>query len=183
MTAPAAPAVLRDAMLDRLAEQAEGRPVYLAVARAVSSRFADEIAALLRRKCPQLNLVTSRGRYGSRDAWRARWPQEQGRYSGGILLTAAEPLAGDAEPSGVPGLHIVDGAGAFEVGTLAGTDRPVAWLPAFGGTFRVISRFALEATCFPTDGRFARCFTAGDADQLVPAIGELPFARWLTLVR
>lgn len=179
----ATPALLRDPALDRLAELAEGRPIYLAVARAVGSRFGDDIAGLLERKCPPLNLVVSRGRYGSRDAWRARWPHEQGHYGGCILLTVAEPLAEDAEPSGVPGLHIVDGAGAFEVATLAGTGRPVSWVAAFGGAFHVISRFALEATAFPTDGRFARCFTASDADPFRPAIGKLPFAIPLTVVR
>src|SRR5690349_13130315 len=87
-------------VLEGIARRAEGRPIYLACAPSVAPRTSDDIAEALRRKRPGITVVNSRGLYGSKAAWRARWPMERDRYGAVIVLTVAEPLAEDESATG-----------------------------------------------------------------------------------
>ena len=164
-----------------LVERVRGRLIYLIASPAMASPFADLVADQLSRRYPAARFILSRGRYGSREAWLARWPQERERYGGGIVLTAGEPLDDEAfygGPTGgaIGGRHMIGDGAAREIVDLVAMARPVAWLPYWGWRTAEIATFAVEQPGMVSGPSFARIFHAADATPLVPAIG--PFDAW-----
>ena len=166
---------MRHPVLEEIARHAEGRPIYLASAPSVAPWVSDEMAELLRRKRPDLTIVNGCGLYGSKAAWRTRWPEERERYGGMIVLTACEPLA-EGEPAtggGILGGHILGEYGLRELTDLVGLGRPIAWLACFGGQRRLVSRFSVEPPTEFWTGHWARLFRSADAEPFIPVLGNL----------
>jgi len=165
-------------VLEEIARRTGGRPIYLASAPSVAPWVSDEMAELLRRKRPDLTIVNGCGLYGSKAAWRARWPEERERYGGMIVLTACEPLA-EGEPAtggGILGGHILGEYGLQELTDLVELGRAIAWLACFGGQRRLVSRFSVGRPPSFRTGHWARLFRSADAEPFVPVVGNLsPF--------
>jgi hypothetical protein len=165
-------------VLDEIARRAERRPIYLACAPAVAPWATDEIAEVLCRRRPGMTIVNGCGLYGSKAAWRTRWPEERERYGGMIVLTAAEPLA-EGEPAtggGIIGGHILGEYGLRELKDLVELGRPIAWLACFGGQRRLVSRCSVGRPTWFRTGHWARLFRSADAEPFVPVVGNLsPF--------
>jgi hypothetical protein len=194
--ASASTKIIRRTPLDTLVDLAGERPVYIICSPALPSWRTDMVADHACRKYPAARFVNSRGPHGSRAAWLARWPKERGRYGGGIVLTAAEPLFDGEPPTGgnIPGAHgIADGA-AREIVDLVALAKPMLWLAMFDGRLRQIATFSIEQPVpsfmgVPSLGpgwrhfvlgpgwRHARLFHAIDAAPLIPVIGSLPPLR------
>lgn len=160
--------------LDKVAELAGSLPIYLSVAPAVASWRADLVHDWLGSKYPAARFALSRGLYGSFKAWYARWLLERTRYGGGVVLTAAEDIAGEQPTGGaIDGLHMLNDCAAQEVIDLFAMARPVAWVPISAGRYREIATFAIEQPEWIDPGyRFARLFYAVDARPFVPVIGH-----------
>ena len=165
-------------VLEEIARRADGHPIYLASAPSVAPWVSDEMAELLRRKRPDLTIVNGCGLYGSKAAWRARWPEERERYGGIIVLTAAKPLV-EGEPAtggGILGGHILGEYGLQELTDLVELGRAIAWLACFGGQRRLVSRFSVGRPPSFRTGHWARLFRSADAEPFVPVVGNLsPF--------
>ena len=165
-------------VLDEIARRAERRPIYLACAPAVAPWATDEIAEVLCRTRPGMTIVNGCGLYGSKAAWRTRWPEERERYGGIIVLTAAKPLV-EGEPAtggGILGGHILGEYGLQELTDLVELGRAIAWLACFGGQRRLVSRFSVGRPPSFRTGHWARLFRSADAEPFVPVVGNLsPF--------
>jgi hypothetical protein len=95
-----------------------------------------------------------------------------------ILLTFPEPLAEDEPPTGggILGSHILGEHGARELTDLLNLERPVLWLPCFGGQRRLVSRFSLKLATWLATGHWARLYKCADAEPFIPVLGNLsPF--------
>ena len=144
--------------------RAGSRRIYVA-SRVVDYRLlaADTIEADLRRAHPETDFVFARDLYSSARNWLARWPAEQGRYGGIILLTFTAEA--------VIGLGMTKELLSFISGP---NPRPALWLacrppgPAAHERFVVVDYSPMRDF-----DRYARLFRDGQAPRCRPKVASL----------